>query len=128
MLIVISVSAVCAGLRAAIFGVMSERIARNLRKDFYESMVNKDIAFYDDRRTGDLLSRLNNDIQVIQDTLSTNISMFVRGSIFIIVVLCLLFVISAPLTGVTFLGIIPLCCFATFYSRWMRSIQKSIQD
>jgi hypothetical protein len=33
---------------------MSERIARNLRKDFYESIINKDVAFYDERRTGDL--------------------------------------------------------------------------
>ena len=33
---------------------MSERIARNLRSDFYESIINKDIAFYDERRTGDL--------------------------------------------------------------------------
>jgi len=33
---------------------MSERIAKNLRGDFYESIINKDIAFYDERRTGDL--------------------------------------------------------------------------
>ena len=44
----------CVGLRAAIFNIMSERIAMKLRKDFYESMVHKDIAFYDERRTGDL--------------------------------------------------------------------------
>jgi hypothetical protein len=40
---------------------MSERIARNLRKDFYESMINKDVAFYDERRTGDL-SKLKHSI------------------------------------------------------------------
>ena len=74
------------------------------------------------------MSRLNSDIQVIQDTLSTNISMFVRGMLFIIIVLVLLCVISAPLTGVTFAGIIPLCLFASFYQRWMRTLQKQIQD
>mmetsp|Transcript_46 Transcript_46/g.98 ORF Transcript_46/g.98 Transcript_46/m.98 type:complete len:116 (-) Transcript_46:1521-1868(-) len=62
MLIVVTFSAICAGIRAAIFNIMSERIAKNLRKDFYESIVHKDIAFYDERRTGDLLSRLNSDI------------------------------------------------------------------
>ena len=41
-------------MRAAIFNILSERIARKLRKDFYESLINKDIAFYDARRTGDL--------------------------------------------------------------------------
>ena len=41
-------------MRAAIFNILSERIARNLRRDFYESIISKDIAFFDERRTGDL--------------------------------------------------------------------------
>ena len=44
---------------------MSERIAKNMRLNFYESMLRKDVAFYDDHKTGDLVSRLNSDIQVI---------------------------------------------------------------
>ena len=106
---------------------MSERIAKNLRKDFYDSITNKDIAFFDERRTGDLVSRLNSDIQVVQDTLSTNVSMFVRGMMFIIIVLCILMVLSPPLTGMTFAGIIPLIVFARFYSGWMRTLQRTIQ-
>ena len=54
MLVIILVSGICVGMRAAIFNILSERIARNLRKDFYESIINKDIAFFDERRTGDL--------------------------------------------------------------------------
>jgi len=65
---------------------------------------------------------------VIQDTLSTNVSMFLRGSIFIVVVLVILCIISPILTGVTFAGIIPLMLFASCYSRWMRSLQRSIQS
>lgn len=65
MLIVIFISGICVGMRAAIFNILSERIARNLRRDFYDSIINKDIAFFDERRTGDLISRLNSDIQVI---------------------------------------------------------------
>ena len=54
MLAIIIVSGICVGMRAAIFNILSERIARNLRRDFYESILNKDIAFFDERRTGDL--------------------------------------------------------------------------
>ena len=66
-------------MRAAIYNILSERIARNLRRDFYNSLIEKDIAFFDSKRTGDLISRLNSDIGVIQDTLGTNFSMFIRG-------------------------------------------------
>ena len=62
---VVVFSGICVFFRAAIFNIMSERIARNLRKNFYESMIRKDISFYDDHKTGYLVSRLNSDIQVI---------------------------------------------------------------
>ena len=49
-------------MRSAIFNILSERIARNLRRDFYDSILEKDIAFFDSKRTGDLVSRLNSDV------------------------------------------------------------------
>lgn len=65
MLIIILISGICVGMRAAIYNILSERIARNLRKDFYSNLMEKDIAFFDSKRTGDLVSRLNSDIMVI---------------------------------------------------------------
>ena len=109
-------------MRAAIYNILSERIARNLRKDFYDNLINKDIPFFDEKRTGDLVSRLNSDIQVIQDTLGTNMSMFVRGILQIIVMLVILFIISPTLTGTTLAGVVPLIVFSTFYQRCMRTM------
>lgn len=62
MLLLILISGICVGFRAAIFNILSERIARNLRKDFYEAIMYKDVAFFDASRTGDLISRLNSDV------------------------------------------------------------------
>jgi len=62
MIIVVVVSSICVGMRAASFNILSEKIAKNLKKDYYASIMNKDIAFFDQRRTGDLISRLNSDI------------------------------------------------------------------
>ena len=47
-------SSLCVGVRASIFNILSERIAKNLRRDFYHSIINKDTAFFDANRTGDL--------------------------------------------------------------------------
>lgn len=46
-------------MRAYLFSIMSERISRNLRGDFFESIINKDVAFFDERRTGDLCKYLH---------------------------------------------------------------------
>ena len=36
------------------YNVMSERIAKALRLDLYSSLINKDVEFFDSRKTGDL--------------------------------------------------------------------------
>jgi len=43
MIIVVVVSAICVGLRAASFNILSEKIAKNLKKDYYTSIINKDV-------------------------------------------------------------------------------------
>ena len=48
------VSGICVGMRSAIFNILSERIARNLRFDFMKSILEKDIEFFDSARTGDI--------------------------------------------------------------------------
>ena len=54
-------SALCSALREGIFGVASQRLGRNMRQMFFESLINKDVNFYDNFRTGDMLSRLGSD-------------------------------------------------------------------
>ena len=74
------------------------------------------------------MSRLNSDIQVVQDTLGTNVSMLVRAMLFIIAVLFIMMFISPPLTGIVFGGILSLSIFGKFYGNWMRKLQGTIQQ
>lgn len=124
MIIAIVISGLSTGMRAAIFNILSERIARNLRKDFFTSVLAKDIEFYDERRTGEIISRLNSDIQVVQDSLSTNFSMFARAMIQLIAEIFIMLALNPALTGITFAGIVPLALFTWFYQRWMRTLQR----
>ena len=122
MLLIITLSSICGAIRAYSFNLMSERIARALRKDFFESIISKDVAFYDVRKSGDLISRMGSDIEVIQGALSQNISMFVRCMIFNIAIIIILFLISSPLAGVTICSIIPVLIFGIFYGMKIRAI------
>ena len=54
-------SAICTFLREAIFGTVSQKLGRNMRQKLFESLINKDINFYDSNRTGAMLSRLGSD-------------------------------------------------------------------
>lgn len=114
-------SSIAVFIRGTLFNLISERIAKNLRSDLYSSIVNKDVAFFDDRKTGDLLSRLNSDTSVIQDGLSTNVSMFIRSFIFIIAAIIVLFIISWELTLATLGTIIPVIVFSFIYGKKMKN-------
>lgn len=58
-----------------LYNLISERIAKDLRNDLYISLVNKDVEFFDNRKTGDLrnfdthlktiVSRIGSDTAVI---------------------------------------------------------------
>jgi ABC-type multidrug transport system fused ATPase/permease subunit len=54
--------------------------------------------------------------------------MFVRGSVFIICTLVILFLFSPVLAGVTLAGIIPVLVFAGIYGNAIKKLTKAIQD
>ena len=60
-LMIASISALSTLLREIIFSITSERIGRSLRATFYKTILKKDVAFYDNFRTGEMLSRLGSD-------------------------------------------------------------------
>ena len=68
------------------------------------------------------MSRIGADIAVVQDGLSTNVSMFVRSFIFIIVAFIFVFIISWQLTLVIIGCIVPVLVFSVFFGKAMKSI------
>ena len=119
------------------YNVVSERIAKNLRSDLFNSIIRKDVEFFDSRKSGDLckparlmliVSRLSADTTVITEGLSTNISMFLRAFLFILAAIIYLFVISWELTLLMLACFVPVIIFAGFFGRFMRNAQKLVQE
>jgi len=112
MLILVLVSSAFVWVRAMTFNSMSERIAMRLRYDIFYFLINKDVEFFDETKTGDILSRISSDTSVIQDGLSTNISMAIRSIITIGMNIAILAYISWKLTLLTVASIIPVVILA----------------
>ena len=121
-------SGVAVWIRGYTFNTMSEKIAQTVRYDLFYFLIHKDVTFFDETKTGEILSRISSDTSVIQDGLSTNISMFIRCLIFIIATIILLCFISWKLTLVSLGGIIPISGVAVIYGNYMRKFAKTLQD
>ena len=104
---IVVIGSLCAFLREFVFGVTSERLGTNLRQALFESIINKDVSFFDDMRTGDILSRLASDTQVVQDGLTTNVAMFVKSCSIMIGSLVILFLVDWRVGLITVLILVP---------------------
>lgn len=128
MLIICVVSGISSGMRGAIFNMMSYKIARDIKYDLFWYLVRKDVTFFDEKKTGDILSRISSDVAVLQDGLSTNVSMFVRALVFIVISIVILCVLSWKLTLVALGGIFTTSLVLICFFKRMAKLGKEIQD
>ena len=127
MAIVVVISSVFIMVRAATFNIIAEKISLHLKYDLFYFMINKDTQFFDETKVGDMLSRISSDTTIIQDGLSTNVSMFTRSMLFIIITIVILMLTSWKLSLVTIGGIIPVIFFIRVNGYFTKEYTKQIQ-
>ena len=86
------------------------------------------MAFFDERNTGDLLSRLVGDTEIIQMGFSMNIAMFFNTLVMVLGSLALLIYISWKLCIVLIITVIPILGFGLIVSMKMKGISESMQN
>ena len=59
------ISGIASGARGRIFNLMSYKIARDIKYDLFWYLVRKDVTFFDEKKTGDILSRISSDVAVL---------------------------------------------------------------
>jgi len=107
---------------------ISQRIVADFRQHLFAHLQTLSVSFFARRRTGELLSRLMNDVTVIQSVVTETpidsvkqLVTFVGGITFLLTMnwrLCLLILVLLPL----------LVLVAKFFGRRLKSLSTSIQD
>jgi ABC-type multidrug transport system fused ATPase/permease subunit len=115
-------------LRAYFFTLAGERVVARLRANLFSQIIQQEIGFFDENRTGDTLSRLSDDCSVLQNAVTTNISMLLRNLVTAVGTLMIILLISWRLTLVM-LAVVPvLAISAVRYGKFVKAISKSVQD
>ncbi|HKE62753.1 MAG TPA: ABC transporter transmembrane domain-containing protein, partial [Nitrospira sp.] len=107
---------------------VSQHIVADFRRHLFAHLQTLSVSFFARRRTGELLSRLMNDVTVIQSVVTETpidtakqLVTFVGGIAFLLTMnwrLCLLILVLLPL----------LVIVAKFFGRRLKSLSTSIQD
>ena len=115
-------------LRTLIMGIIGERLVARLRCQLYASILRQEIAFFDEHKTGELVSRLGSDTTLLQTVISFSIPEVAVGFIKAVTAIVLMFIISAKLAALSLGGVIVIFLFAIPIGKKLGVLSKDYQD
>lgn len=128
LLAILAVQSIFSFFRVWTFALVSERSMRDIRQGLYSRMLRLPMTFFDQRRTGELISRITADVSLLQDTFSVTLAELFRQVITLIAGIVFLFVTTPKLT-LFMLGTFPvLVVIAMFFGKFIRNLSKKTQD
>ncbi|MGZ6125982.1 MAG: ABC transporter ATP-binding protein [Myxococcales bacterium] len=120
--------ALAVSARFTLISVAGERAVTRVREKLFASILDQEIAFFDQRRTGELTSRLASDTAVLQNAVSANISIGLRSAVQILGGIGFLLWTSPVLTALMLAVVPPIALFGVLYGRRVRKLSRDVQD
>ena len=91
-------------IRTVIIAKVGQNIVHDIRKDLFDHLQALPFSYYDNRPQGKILVRVVHYVNSVSDALSNGILNFIIEIINIIFIIIFMFQVSAPLAGITVLG------------------------
>lgn len=108
--------------------LLGERVVADLRERLYAHLIGLDAGFHDRTRSGELVSRLTADAELLRSVVGSSMSVALRSSITVVGSLVMLFVTSPRLASYALIGI-PLAVLPIVVGgRRLKKISRSSQD
>lgn len=106
---------------------ISQDALRRLRRDLFEHLQKLSIAFFDTHTAGELMSRLTNDIDAINQAVSQNVVSLVASVLSLVGIVIAMFVLN-PWLAIAALLVVPIMFwFTNFIARYTRRGFRELQ-
>ena len=107
---------------------VGQDIIRRMRNRLYNHIQNLPLAFFQREKTGDLMSRITNDVAIISSMFSSAVTGSIRDGFTIIGLMAVTFVQIPELAVFTFI-IFPIAGYPLFYfGRKIRRVRRGVQE
>ena len=113
--------------RIFFFERVAQRSLASLRSAMYSHLVSLPLPFFHEKRIGELTSRLQSDIGVLQETFTSTLAEFIRQIVIIVGGIALLVYQSPSLTGFMLLVLPLVVLLAVFFGGRIRKYAKEVQ-
>ncbi|WP_374247929.1 ABC transporter transmembrane domain-containing protein [Thermomonas sp.] len=128
VLMVIVALALATAARYFFVTLLGEKVVADLRSQLYAHLLELDAGFYDRSRSGELVSRLTADAELLRSVIASSMSVALRSSVTVVGALAMLFVTSPKLAAWALLGI-PLAVAPIIVgARRIQKVSRASQD
>ena len=128
LLAILVAQAVFAYFRTSLFATVAEKTLADLRQNTFNHLVKLPMKFFQNRRVGELNSRISADITLLQDALTTTLAEFLRQLVVIVGGVSLMMIISWKLTLYMLMIFPAVMILATIFGRYIRRLSKQAQS
>jgi ABC-type multidrug transport system fused ATPase/permease subunit len=123
-----ALSALTLAGRVVVLGAASERVVKRLRERAYRALLRQEVAFFDGRRTGELLSRIASDCTQLQGALTGELLWLVRSAFLSIGGVAFLAWTSKELTLWMLASVPPVAVGGVVAGRYLARLSRKTQD
>ena len=128
LLILLALQSVFSYFRVQLFAIVSEKSMALLRTDLYKRLIALPILFYEERRVGEITSRITNDVTQVQGVFSITLAEFIRQLILLVGGLIIIIYTMSDLALTTLFTFPVVVVIAMFFGRYIRRLMKKRQD
>ncbi|XP_035261870.1 antigen peptide transporter 2 [Anguilla anguilla] len=121
-------SSLCAGLRGGMFMCSLSRLNRRMRHMLFHSLVQQEIGFFEETKSGSLTSRLSSDTDRMGRSVAMNMNVLVRSTVKVLGLLGLMLGLSWHLTVLTCVEMPLLALLQNFYNARAQALGQQLQD
>jgi ATP-binding cassette subfamily B protein len=121
------VSVVFGWTQGVSLSLFSNRVQHHVRTDAYRALQRLDMAFFDDKRTGQLLAILGDDVRNLRSFLNGTVSGAIQLVVTVFGIAGLLFYLNWQLALVTLVAVPLLSAFTLWFMRTIRPLYRDVR-
>lgn len=127
-LIILILQGVLSYIRTVFFSIVSEKGMADLRKDLFDKIITQSIAFYEERRVGELTSRITTDVEQLQSVFSITLAELLRQLVVLISGIFIMAYLTPGLSLLMLLTFPVIVIIAVIFGRYIRKLSRNRQD